>query len=228
MTNDEKRICAQRIFDSIGEIDDRFIAEAATAYVPKRNKIIFRSVIIAAASVTLLITVLLSSLAVGMLVSNFFAGDDGGVADEKFENLQGDADMESAVQTLDSRLCHMRDETKSLSVSKESIDLFSGNGLIIWKYSDEENYRVYTLSEKELSDVTDMLDSDEGTPIDPSVPTDSEIEGVWIATGDGRVVSPYLAKAEGNVSYGKIFEYEPEYEPSPEFSELLCDVISNK
>ena len=224
MTNDQKHLSAEKLFDSIGLIDDRFVAEADTPYRRKSSRTTIKAFLIAAVSMTLIVTVLLSVFAVGMLVGTLtHNGTDG----DGMEGTAPENDMNSAVtQTLELRLDDMRDETAHLSVSKSDIDLFDGSCRIVWKFSDEKEYRARKISEGELQKITHMLSYDKGTRIDSESTAGSELEGVWLCTGDGRVISPYLDQTRGNVGYGEIFEYEPEYEPSEEFSEYLCNVIS--
>ena len=210
MTQEEKRICAEKLFDEIGLIDDRFITEAVTPYVRKRSFRALRAIAIMAAAVTL--TVIKGTIVIGEGVK------DEAPMEEDVNNSMGSA------ATLSKKLEGMRENTASLKTERNDIKLFDGTPKIIWKYADEEDYRVRSITERDLNTLTSRLKADKGERIKES--TVSELEGVWIATGDGKVISPYLEQTAGNVGYGEIFEYEPEYEPSAGFSEYLCDVIS--
>ena len=66
MTQEEKRICAERLFDEIGLIDDRFITEAASPYAPRKNAGL-RRFLVAAVSVTLTLCVCVGIFAIGKL-----------------------------------------------------------------------------------------------------------------------------------------------------------------
>ena len=48
---------------------------------------------------------------------------------------------------------------------------------------------------------------------------------VWIACGDGSVVSPYLTSSKGNTGYGSLFEYDPEIEPDEKFISYIETLI---
>ena len=135
------------------------------------------------------------------------------------------ADCVQPTATLSGKLDDLRADTETLKVSAEDVQLFGGAPSVIWKYSDEETYRVSPISRSEAERLSSLLERDKGQRIDRET-TESRLDGVWIATGDGRVISPYLERTDGNIGYGELFEYSPEYEPSEEFSEYLCDVIS--
>lgn len=222
MTQEEKRICAEKLFDEIGLIDDRFITEAVTPYVRKRSFRALRAIAIMAAAVTLTVTLMLGALVVGMVALGS-KNDADNVKDEAPMEEDVNNSMGSAA-TLSKKLEGMRENTASLKTERNDIKLFDGTPKIIWKYADEEDYRVRSITERDLNTLTSRLKADKGERIKES--TESELEGLWIATGDGKVISPYLEQTAGNVGYGEIFEYEPEYEPSAGFSEYLCDVIS--
>lgn len=221
MTQEEKRICAERLFDEIGLIDDRFITEAASPYAPRKNAGL-RRFLVAAVSVTLTLCVCVGIFAIGKL------GQDksGNAAPENGEVNDGFlADCVQPTATLSGKLDDLRADTETLKVSAEDVQLFGGAPSVIWKYSDEETYRVSPISRSEAERLSSLLERDKGQRIDRET-TESRLDGVWIATGDGRVISPYLERTDGNIGYGELFEYSPEYEPSEEFSEYLCDVIS--
>ena len=48
---------------------------------------------------------------------------------------------------------------------------------------------------------------------------------VWIALGDGRIISPCLKESNGNVAFGTLFDYDPEVEPSADFVTALYDTL---
>jgi len=229
MTNEEKRICAERLFDEIGMIDDRFIAEAATPYARQTRIRNLRRILVAAVSLSLAV-----SLAVGIFVVGKIGNKSDGMAgDNAAPNGAGTVEKEegdktsSQTATLSSRLDELRVQTEALKINAEDLDLFSETPSVVWKYSDENEYRVRAISASQAKTLSQKLSVGDGKTVyaqedDPSC----DLEGVWITLGDGRVISPYVEQTAGNVGYGELFEYEPEYEPSEEFSEYLCDMIS--
>ena len=220
MTQDEKRICAERLFDGIGLIDDRFIVEAATPYVRKRSAKGFRALLIGAVSIALAMSVAAGAFVVGMM-SGQNRVEDGDVADDVYTEL---ADGTTHANTLSAQLSSLRADTEENAVDMVDIDLFDSQAKIIWKYADEELYRVKPITDGERERLVTILSKDKGERV-TQVEAEA-VEGVWIATGDGRVISPYLEQTAGNVGYGELFDYQPEYEPTEEFSEYLCDCIS--
>lgn len=228
MTQEEKRICAERLFDEIGLIDDRFVFEAATPYVSQKRKGLWQRLLIAAVSVTIVACVGLGLFVVGMMSGGKGNAPEndmnivGTVADDA---LQDNSDGSEAVLTLSARLERMKDDTAQLAVSKADIELFGTSPKVIWKYSGEEEYRVSSITEAQANALVEKLSKNSGKRVSES-DDKSELEGLWIATGDGRVISPYLELTAGNTGYGELFEYEPEYEPSNDFAEYLCDTIS--
>lgn len=226
MTQEEKRICAERIFDEIGLIDDRFISEAETSYVPASRRTGWRRFLIAAVSVTLVVSIGVGILVTGMLSAqkNHSPEADMDAVDTQIGGLTQDGST-SAQRTLSARLEAIKRKTADMKVNEADIELFGNTPKVIWKYSEEDSYRVCNITEWQVKTLVQKLSENKGERVDSKAVSD-KLDGVWIATGDGRVISPYLEQTAGNTGYGEIFEYVPEYEPSEDFSEYLCDVIS--
>lgn len=230
MTKDARYRCAQRLFDEIGLIDDRFIAEAATPYRPARRSAFLKKFIVIALSLTVAATLLLGSLAIGMVAIGGIIGgmgsksdSDNGYAEDGGATLPETSYSENGY-TLSARLDGLREETEALKVAPTDVDLFGGSPMVIWKYRNEDGYRVKSVSQSQVNSLSAALKADGGERIDGDA--EGSLEGIWITLGDGRVMSPCLENTEGNVGYGEIFDYSPEYEPSEEFTDRLCDIIS--
>ncbi len=220
MTQEEKRICAERLFDEIGLIDDRFIVEAASPYVRTQSHAVFKKLLLAAASLSLVLCVGLGVFVIGRLSQSKDA--DGFPEDDGFADA---GDVENASMELSQRLSEKREQTEVLKVSEADIRLFGSSPSVIWRFADEDEYRLCHISSAESDKLQVLLQKDKGQMLS-GTPTDGELEGLWISLGDGRVISPYLEQTDGNMGYGELFEYSPEYEPSEEFSDYLCDIIS--
>ncbi len=218
MTENEKRIYAQRLFDGIGLIDDRFIAEAQSPYAPPRRGGIFKRILISAVSLSLVLCVAVGIFVIGKMGQK--GGADADIPNEGIENGEG-----SQSTSLSGRLLALRTGTDALRVKESELRLFESSPSVIWKYTDEEEYRVRRLTSVEVEQLKLLYERDAGSRVSDGE-TDSGIDGLWIAIGDGRIVSPYLEQTAGNIGYGELFDYAPEYEPSAECSEYLCDVIS--
>ena len=221
MTQEEKYKYADLLLDGIGLIDDRFIYEAETPYKArgKRGFVrMLRGLIVATASLTIVLSISVSIFLVGMLAPKK-SEDDGFDGDGGFT-----ADAEVSYATLSESFAGLRSSTEDLRVSADSVDLF-GAPKIIWKYSGEADYRVKEISNSELERITGLISKDKGKKVE-SDSGSGVLEGVWIAMGDGRVFTPCLEVTAGNVGYGEIFDYNVEYEPSAELRDYMYEVIS--
>ena len=207
---------ANRLFDAMGEIDDRWIAEAERAYTPARGLRFGRRSLIVAVTLCLVTVSVL-----GVLVAN--RSKD---ASPEAEHPAMDEDV-GTVATFSERMSQLKGQTTTLRVSTEELDLFSGSAQVIWKYRDETDYRAKAITRNELDLLLDVMDQNEGTSVGATdTPSTDLLEGVWIAYGDGTVISPCLKLSDGNVGYGDLFAYEPELEPSDVFVNTLCGIIS--
>lgn len=208
---------ANRLFDAMGEIDDRWIAEAETAYAPARRARFGRGSLIVALTLCLVTVSVL-----GVVVAN--RSRDTAAPEGEYPTVNEDA---GSTSSFSDRMSLLRTQTVAFRVSPEELDLFSGSAQVIWKYRDETDYRVKAITRNELDLLLDVMDQNEGTSVVATdTPSTDLLEGVWIAYGDGTVISPCLKQAEGNVGYGELFVYEPELEPSQDFANTLCGIIS--
>jgi hypothetical protein len=221
---------SELLLEAIGEIDDRFIFEAEN-YERKKSSLPLRKLIIAAVALSLVFTLTLS-FGIGLMLTNIKDLIEDSF-DGATEETQDDADnkIEPGVQpitTLEDALHSVKFSSESFSTTLERDMLFDGSTKLIWKYSDEESYRVCTISSnydakqlrKQLEDKNGFKDVGESAA--------DSIDGFWICFGDGLVYTPYLRSSGGNVGYGEIFEYEQELEPSKSFATLICEIIKQE
>ena len=218
MTERERIAFSERLFDEIGLIDDRFIYEASTPYIPKKRSKVFIKVLLIAAALTLTFSIALGTLLTGAL---FVLG--GRLLSQDLFPNKGNAEAEPEYSTLSDRLYALDGGS---AMAKEDIDLFDSTPKIIWKSEGEKEYRVSAISRDEASDLTEKISVNSGTAVSSGNTSEEEQLYVWIAFGDGRVITPHLALSPGNVGYGELFEYEQEYEPSEELSQLIIDTVS--
>ncbi|MBQ9783360.1 MAG: hypothetical protein IJW44_02460 [Clostridia bacterium] len=239
MNTDNTRRLAGYLLDEIGLIDDRYIAEAATAYAPARKAFSLRQGLILAATLTLVVSVATGlfiggGLLIGLGGAKSAAPED---ADNAYMDMveedgadPGDAEGDTFVAgsttdvpTLSSRLQALKGTTEALAVSAGEINLSGGAPMIIWQYQNETTYRVKTVTEADYAALTQYLPG--GTPLDAERGQAVGVR-VWLAKGDGTVCSPYLAQTPDNTGSG-LFDYVPEQEPSAAFAQLLCDLLSD-
>ena len=221
---------SELLLEAIGEIDDRFIFEAES-YERKKSSLRWRKLIIAAVALSLVFTFTLS-LGIGlMLGSNRDKLDNDSVGTPNEDQDSADGNVKPGVQpivTLSDTLHSVKFSSEDFSTEFDRDMLFDGKTKLIWKYSDEEDYRVCTISSNsDAKQLRTQLESKSGFK-NVSEPAVDSIDGFWICFGDGLVYTPYLRSSDGNVGYGEIFDYEQELEPSKSFATLICEIINEE
>ncbi len=200
-----KRNLAERLFDNIGGINDRYIAEAQSYRGAYRRSVRNRAAVIAIAAV---LAVVLLFGALPLAVSIIMSGNAStpGVDDGMGENV--------SYSSLSDLLVSHSTGMTPLSATP---DLSDGTARLVWSV-DGRLYSV-DLTKTELSELTsDMLRSRGGQPT-------SHTTQVWLCFGDGRVVSPELRNSSGNIGYGTLFSYSAEIEPSPAVINCIRNII---
>jgi hypothetical protein len=222
---------SELLLEVIGEIDDRFIFEAEN-YERKKSSLPLRKLIIAAVALSLVFTLTLS-FGIGLMLTNIkdLIEDSFDGATEENQDGADDDNIKPGVQpitTLEDALHSVKFSSESFSTALERDMLFDGSTKLIWKYSDEESYRVCTISSNsDAKQLRKQLEDKNGFK-DVSEPAVDSIDGFWICFGDGLVYTPYLRSSDGNVGYGEIFDYEQELEPSQSFATLICEIIKQE
>lgn len=226
MVRNDKHRLANYLLDEIGLIEDRYVAEAATEYRRAGNGLRPRRIAVIGVSLTLTLSLLL-----GMFAANQF----GSKSDDAAEDLRDEAGNAVVTQAsgtsapagISFRLQELKISTASYATPAQSIDLFADEMQIIWKYADEEIYRVRLLTSSEEQRMLGLLNKEQGTALSfAESEKKNGLDGIWIALGDGTVISPCLEQTEGNVGYGTLFDYNPEVEPSDALTDLVCDILS--
>ena len=226
------------LMDAIGSIDDRFIFEAES-YERKKSSLPLRKLIIAAVALSLVFTFTLS-LGIGLMlgsnrdkVDNDFnnaPNEDHDGADDGFNNAGANDEniKPQPITTLEDTLESVRYSSEELKSPFERDMLFDGSTKLIWKYSDEESYRVCTISSaSDTKSIRRALEHKKDFS-EVSEPAVDSIDGFWICFGDGLVYTPYLKSSDGNVGYGELFDYEQELEPSKSFATFISEIIKKE
>ena len=228
MTEREKAILSDRLFDEIGLIDDRFIYEASTPYVRKRNKGfgVMGRILVIAAALTLTLCIAVGTLLTGAL---FLLWDMGSKGDADMgippEDITADVENEGAGYfTLSERL-DAASVGSYATVKKDDVELFDTKPKIVWRAAGADEYYVCEISDSRASTLIKQMRVG-GVKTPEGETADGGITSVWIVLGNGQVVTPHLELTSGNVGYGELFDYEKEYEPSEDFSDLLIDTVS--
>lgn len=229
---------SELLLEAIGEIDDRFIFEAEI-YERKKSSLPLRKLIIAAVALSLVFTFTLS-LGIGLMlgssrdkVDNDSAGapnEDQDGADDGFNNAGANDEnvKPQPITTLEDTLESVKFSSEGFSTTFERDMLFDGSTKLIWKYSDEDSYRVCTISSaSDTKSIRRALEHKKDFS-EVSEPAVDSIDGFWICFGDGLVYTPYLKSSDGNVGYGELFDYEQELEPSKSFATFIREIIKKE
>lgn len=217
MKNEKKHRSAEYLFDELGLIDEKLIAEAenyrSARSINKRNII----AVVAAAAVFLLMFTMLPPLILGNLKNS----NDGIDTDDTV--CQTDSSQKDYRSSLGEALLYSQDELEVSLKDEDEIDLFDGDAKLIWQYDGEDEFSVVTISSAECT----LLLSQAGSGKEVSEGSYDVICRFWITPGDGSVMTPYLKGSAGNIGHGELFGYSPEIEPAENFINSVLWFISN-
>lgn len=223
-----KEKLAGYLFDEIGGIDDSIIASAMGSYPQRKKVTIPKKAIVAVAA--LLSLSMFTALFLGILNR---ANTDPNDKPDGIMNGASDNDNDASNEpeysypdsalTLATRLDAIRDTSSAEKLSANQIKYFDGYARIVWKYSDENYYRVCRISSSDLTKLQNKIENDQGKLVESA--EKGSVEGIWISFGDGKVITPCLISSEGNVGYGSVFDYTAEVEPSEALASFICDII---
>lgn len=208
----------QKLLDAFNQIDDKLIADAQTPSRVLAFKKAKQRFMQSAVAVACVFAVVISG-AIHNAVSNDVKTQDS--TQDTYQNVQKpSADNPT---TLESALTSPHSSKKVKKVSKEQIDLFESPS-VIWRVNGEQEYNVVKVSSGSSKALRGSMTLT-STALTPEEADAISVQ-VWVALGDGRVVSPYLKASAGNVGFAELFEYTPEIEPNEEFTSLINDLIS--
>ena len=236
--NDKQRL-AEHLFDEIGEIDDYIIA-SAESFRPNKQKIFLRKL-----SIVAIAAALTATLALGVFIANVNKSDDlpsgppstdqdqssddvqNGDASEPLpqEPSDEDASGDAVIATsLSAKLYYMKETDSAEKLDASDIKFFDGKARLIWKFTDEDFFRVCAIDASKLAKIQWIIEEKKSTAFSPHGYS-SILEGFWISLGDGKIISPFLISSDGNTGYNKLFSYDSEIEPSEELTQYVCDII---
>ena len=199
--HERKRKAAERLFDSMGMIDDALIDEASNYSIKRKtehNAFVFRRFVAVAAAVAMI-----SVGSIGLWIVSKKAGSGPDMDNAQNEQI-------TSVDKLKGTLQHASNGGLALKVSPDALNFFDGRTKLIWQYEGEDDYYVVECEntsslKKEMSRGGKQVDRAEAENVDYKV---------WVSYGNGEVVTPYLKENAGNVGYAELFEYSPEIIPN--------------
>lgn len=211
------------LYSAIGEVDDRYAAEALR-YMQRmraenemkkrrRSRALTAWLVAAAVLVSILTAVGAMSLAGRKMneALNGFRPDAS--SGEKPEEQVNQKSEELNVLPSQLEACSFEGTLRAARKAEyvtENPDLFSGIPTVFWQYADSDT--VYSKPLGELGGTLSMVDFDWCYPIAPEY-SGAGWTRVWICDGAGCVVTPYLCASAGNIGYGELFDYTPEILP---------------
>lgn len=204
---------AAYLFDEIGGVDDRFIAEAGrfmnfSAPAKPRTGRTYRGLALIAAC-------LLIFCMVDGMVLFFRLGNGFGIgADEKEE--------EPIAESLTVEGVLLESTGYQNLSSAGELDFYDGDARLVWQKAGEESVSVSrALTQAEINRLFDLISL--GTDVGESSP-EPEVR-LWILLGDGRVVTPFLKPSAGTVGNAELFDYNAERELPEQFAGDLYSIL---
>ena len=224
MSQQDKRWNENDLFRAIGDIDDRFITEAAE-YRRARSTApaIYRRVIAVAAALLVVCAALLR-----IPQKNPPSGDSNtdGDTHPPLINLGYEWTATADYRENTAFLTAIGNLTSTLPASATAPSLHDGLSKIIWMDSGGAYYTLVLeeITTQQKNAILSMLET-KAPEKAISYTEDAPPCSVWLSFGDGTAFSPYLPYAEGTKSYGTISDYAPEYLPAEDLMRLLCTLI---
>ena len=218
----DKKDKAERLLDSIGNIDDSLIDEAI-GYKAARRVNLYRFGLMAAC-IALVFVIAVASPLLRKLAEVGNGGAQGGENNNGVvENTDKNEGNEGEVgnDRLGTYMLSIRDSLEGYDVYPSAENLsYVGQTSLVWRYADSDEVYVATLSSKQLGELMDAMGS--GKEVGESSP---ELDCyVWIVDGQGVVVSPYLKDNAGNAGC-EVFDYEAEIIPDDDFVDCVSEIL---
>lgn len=219
----KRAITEEALFRAIGDIDDKLVSEALD-YKPKRRRIPPFVSVMSTVAAALLVLLLVVSLLPGLLDGSGDAPADTGGSEPPSAPVWTVAEGHTENLALLSCLDDVKERAES---GTKAPTLTDGHARIIFRDERDGIYYEVPLggaSNAELERLVALLRSpDKEAP----VPAGSESPpfSLWVTLGDGVAVSPYLDYGSGNLFYGTLDSYVPEYLPSESLAAFLCELL---
>ena len=215
--NPSKLSQAHLLLDAINEIDDRYLDEAISFSAEARGtrKSLLTSPVIRAVSGFAALAAVLSLVIFGAS-RGFLKSSD------KHAPAESETSLTPSQELLDSLLQGCAESASFTPLSADGLSLFDGTVRLLIKASDSETlYVSRPLNAAERAQVNLEFEQT-GETVTGS---DTADWAVWIALGNGQIISPCLPPVPGNTGMGAIFDYTSERLPTEAFLSLLNSFI---
>ncbi len=219
------------LLDAIGQIDDRFVAEAAhppakEGKTPLRLRPI-HGVLIAACALLLAFPIL--SLSIALQGANtedmslpsapdhydqFYDREDAG-GSLVVEPDASEPSYSTTTAPLSRHLLNLKSKVAVLAVDRATLNLKDGTYRILWQYEDSDTLYALPLTPNAWEDLNGLDDS-LGSPL-----TEAPGLRLWVSDGQGGISTPYRPQDCGD----DLFDYVPTREPSDEWSTEFLSLL---
>lgn len=205
---------AEQLYDAIGMLDDKIIAEAQSP-IAARTAMRREKRRVALLAVAAMLAVVLTG---GAFRSFLRLQPKPSKSPHTDQSTQGDATPSSPIE-LDAILASAAPQ--AMTLQKEEINLHDGTMKLIWQENGATDYRCITFTDSGKQSTLKNAMRAEGTQKLTSEPQ----YRIWICYPDATVLSPHLANTPGNVGFGNLFSYRAEVLPTKNFTETVNKLL---
>lgn len=200
-----KKESSMLLFEEIGQIDEDILHECSDYYpVRRKNRRSLRAVIIAAAALTTLISV--------VLVGTFAVMLRRGLSGNMSQN--DDYGEGKHIETPAEEPAMFAENWAKLTEEETHERIFGSTPAVLCKKRGEDTYRYAALTDVQYDGIVSDAPKD-------SLPDGQNEWQIWVTDGKGMVFTPYLQASPGNIHYGRLFDYNDEVEPGGYFQNVL-------
>lgn len=214
----KKHLDEATLFRTIGEIDDSIVSEAIAYRAPKRKHRTGMISILSTVAAIFLVCILAFRL--------FPDVTEPGTNPSTPTVLWSITDGYESNTSLITCLAELK-STSEASYTAPRAD--TGDAMVVFREEATGIYYSVPLTEATTSELSRLTEHIKTSKPAVSLPSDSDAPpfSVWILTGNGIAISPYLPYESGTVFYGLPEEYAPEHLPSESFAAFLESLIRN-
>jgi len=214
------------LMDEIGNVDETYLEQALSYSETKEKAGRIRKgfrlppaavISVSAACLTLVFAVLLGLLFVRLPIFR------------PASSVPEDAASGTTAAETGDRLSSVLTSASSVPTTDEMTPKdFFGQPLLVWQTEEGGNYSVLRLSVSQAEVLKTLMAKSERNPVrvDPEE-TETGRCSVWLLSGDGTAVTPYLPSSEGNKSCASLFNYDPEILPDPALADYVSRLTGN-
>lgn len=208
MTDKNRR--AEHLLDAMDGIDERFLAEAIAAQERRKRRRLPLRILSVAASAMLVVTLAVAGgRALGRLLHSNHAPATDGNADSTPADL--------------SALLLSCTESSAFTMQTDTGGRLAPDGTLRVVIGEKDSSTLWVsrpLTDRESA--TAVAETTKSGLIRTEESPDTGRYRIWLIDRNGAVWSPSLRYSSGNVTFGQVYDYDPECLPSAAFQTLLA------